>query len=432
MKLNKSESLFDFAQKLMPGGVSSPVRAFKSVGGTPIFMKSGNGAIIIDEDGNKYVDYVASWGPLILGHANRIVIEAIERTAENGTSFGACTFAEIELAKLIVEAFPSIEKVRFVNSGTEAVMSAIRVARAYTGREKIIKFDGCYHGHYDNLLVKAGSGLATFGISSSLGIPADTIQNTITLPYNNIEIVRKAFERFPTQIASIIIEPVAANMGLVLPEGNFLQQLEEICKENGTLLIFDEVITGFRLCYGGAQTIYSINPDITILGKIIGGGLPVGAYGGKKEIMDYVAPIGNVYQAGTLSGNPVAMNAGIATLKILKKKNYEQLSKITENLTTQIEKIFKELNIGIAINRIGSMFTFFFLDKKPKNFEDVMMSNTILYSKFFWALIKNGVYFPPSQFEVCFVSFAHKDNYIKKTIKAVKEAAMEIKCFLNE
>lgn len=431
MRIKRSERLFNLAQQLMPGGVSSPVRAFKSVSGTPIFIKSGNGARVIDEDGNEYVDYVASWGPLILGHANRIVIEAIKRAAENGTSFGACTISEIELAKLIIEAFPSIEKVRFVNSGTEAVMSAIRVARAFTGREKIIKFDGCYHGHYDNLLVKAGSGLATFGISSSLGIPTDAIQKTITLPYNNIEVVEKAFEKFTNQIAVVIIEPVAANMGLVLPELNFLRRLEKICRENGTLLIFDEVITGFRLCYGGAQTLYSIKPDITILGKIIGGGLPVGAYGGRKEIMDYIAPIGNVYQAGTLSGNPIAMNAGIATLKILKKKNYEQLSKVTENLANQVEEVFKDLNIGIAVNRMVSMFTCFFLNKKPKNFEDVMMSNTILYSKLFWGLLKGSVYFPPSQFEVCFVSFAHRDNDVKVTLKAVKEAGMEIKRFLK-
>jgi len=427
MKFEKSEQYYSVAKELMPGGVSSPVRAFRAVGGAPIFIKKGIGSRVIDEDDNEYIDYVGSWGPLILGHSHPAVVHAIQEAVQDGTSFGACHVSEIRLAELIKEAFPSIEKVRFVNSGTEAVMSAIRIARAFTGKEKIIKFDGCYHGHYDNLLVKAGSGLATFGLASSLGVSSEAVINTITLPYNNIEMVGKAFERFGKEIGMVIVEPVAANMGVVKPEAEFLVNLEKICKDNNALLIFDEVITGFRLCYGGAQKIYSINPDITILGKIIGGGLPVGAYGGRKEIMDLLAPVGDVYQAGTLSGNPVAMSAGIATLTSLKEMNYDKLDEMTEKLVSSVKEIFQNANIDMGINRMGSMFTCFFLHKQPRNFDDVKMANSISYAKFFWALIKNGVYFPPSQFEACFVSFAHNDEDIKRTIEAVEKAVTDIK-----
>lgn len=402
----------------MPGGVNSPVRAFKSVGGTPLFISKGKGSKIIDVDGNTYIDYVCSWGPLILGHSNPIVIKAIKEALNNGTSFGACNYSEIKLSKIITEAIPSIEKIRFVNSGTEAVMSAIRVARAFTGKTKIIKFDGCYHGHYDDLLVKAGSGLATYGVPSSKGVSPEVAKNTISLPYNDVKIIEEALEKNKNEIAAIIVEPIAGNMGVVLPENGFLTSLWKLCKEEKILLIFDEVITGFRICYGGVQNIYEIKPDLTILGKIIGGGLPIGAYGGRKEIMDLISPNGDVYQAGTLSGNPIAMAAGIATLQELKKKNYKYINDLCAELTHNLSDLIEKHNIPAALNRAGSMFTCFFLNKRPKNFEEVKKADVEKYSKFFWGLIKNNVYFPPSQFEACFISFAHNKADINKTIEA--------------
>jgi glutamate-1-semialdehyde-2,1-aminomutase len=422
MKFDKSGKLFHKAQSLMPGGVNSPVRAFKSVGGEPLYIQSGKGSHITDVDGNQFIDYVASWGPLILGHSHPQVIKAIKETALSGTSFGTCHANEILLAKLIIDAIPNIEKIRFVNSGTEAVMSAIRAARAYAGREKIIKFDGCYHGHYDNLLVKAGSGLATLGIPSSKGISAEAAKNTISLPYNDLASVEKTIQQNSNAIAAIILEPIAANMGVVLPEEGFLNGLGRLCKDYAIVLIFDEVITGFRMCYGGVQNIYNIKPDLTILGKIIGGGLPVGAYGGKKEIMQLIAPEGDVYQAGTLSGNPIAMSAGIATLSLLKKSNYKKLSKTAADLTHRLSEVFEQHHIKAVINRAGPMFTCFFLDQRPKNFNDVNAADTKLYASFFWGLIRNNVYFPPSQFEACFVSFAHTSQDIERTVQAVKRA----------
>jgi len=422
MKLTKSKRYYEEARKIMPGGVNSPVRAFKNVGGHPIFINKGRGSKIIDVDRNEYIDYVNSWGPLILGHCHPKVLKAIKSVLEEGTSFGACNRYEIELAKLIIEAIPSIEKIRFVNSGTEAVMSAIRVARAFTGRNKIIKFDGCYHGHYDDLLIKAGSGLATYGVPASKGILSEIVKNTISLPYNNIKAVEEAIEKNKDEIAAIILEPIAANMGVVLPEDGFLTGLAKLCREEKILLIFDEVITGFRICYGGVQNIYEIKPDITILGKIIGGGFPVGAYGGKKEVMDLISPEGDVYQAGTLSGNPVAMMAGIATLKILKKiKSYKKINDLCAELTHKLSDIFEENKLKVTINRAGSMFTCFFLDKRPKNFDDVKNADTNKYAKFFWGLIHNKVYFPPSQFEACFLSFAHSKSDIERTAKAVEK-----------
>lgn len=422
MRFTNSQRYYNEAKRIMPGGVNSPVRAFKSVGGNPIFINKGKGSKIIDIDQNEYIDYVNSWGPLILGHCHPKVLKAINSVLQNGTSFGACNRYEVELAKLIIEAIPSIEKIRFINSGTEAVMSAIRVARAFTGKSKIIKFDGCYHGHYDDLLVKAGSGLATYGVPASKGILAEIAKNTISLPYNNITAVEDAIEKNKNEVAAIILEPIAANMGVVLPENGFLTGLAKLCKEERILLIFDEVITGFRICYGGVQNIYEIKPDITILGKIIGGGFPVGAYGGRKEIMDLISPEGDVYQAGTLSGNPVAMIAGITTLKILKKfKSYKKINDLCAELTHKLSDIFEENKLKITINRAGSMFTCFFLDKRPKNFDDVKNADTKKYSKFFWGLINNKVYFPPSQFEACFISFAHSKSDIEKTAKAVEK-----------
>lgn len=422
MKFEKSQTFFQIAQLLMPGGVNSPVRAFKSVGGEPLYIKCGKGSKIIDIDGNEFIDYVASWGLLILGHSHPSVVKEIVKTAQTGTSFGTCHKNEIVLSQMIIEAIPSIEKIRFVNSGTEAVMSAIRVARAFTGKEKIIKFDGCYHGHYDNLLVKAGSGLATFGIPSSKGISGESAKNTVSLPYNDFHAVEKTVNQYKKEISAIILEPIAANMGVVHPEEGFLTNLSKICKVNDILLIFDEVITGFRMCYGGVQNIYEIKPDLTILGKIIGGGLPVGAYGGKKEIMALVAPEGDVYQAGTLSGNPIAMSAGIVTLKLLKKYDYNKINNLAAELSHQLSDLFEKNKIGVIINRAGSMFTCFFMGKRPKNFNDVKNADTDKYAKFFWGLLHHNVYFPPSQFEACFVSFAHTYADIKRTVIAAQKA----------
>jgi len=419
----KSRLLFARAKMRIPGGVNSPVRAFHSVGGDPRFIKSGSGCHIQDIDGKTYIDYVGSWGPLILGHCSPKVQAALQKQITLGTSFGASTQNEVILAEMIAEAIPSIEKVRFVNSGTEATMSAVRLARAFTGRHKIIKFDGCYHGHVDSLLVKAGSGVTTLGLPDSPGIIPQESNYTISIPYNNPEMIEHVLDGNRSEIAAIILEPVAGNMGTVLPTKNFLQRLRKLSREHGVLLIFDEVITGFRLAYGGAQKILKMKPDITCLGKIIGGGLPVGAYGGRREVMKWIAPEGPVYQAGTLSGNPLAVAAGIATLKELTKKgSYEKLSGMTENLVNGLRKAADDAEIPIQINSIGSMFTVFFSDSGITDLSTAKTCDTSKYSRFFHAMLKEGVYFPPSQFETSFVSLAHTMKDIQATIKAASTA----------
>lgn len=423
MKREKSEELFTRAQNLMPGGVNSPVRAFESVGLNPVFIKKASGSKIYDVDDNEYIDYVGSWGPLILGHSHPQVVEAICQAAQRGTSYGAPCEGEIELAQLISEAIPSIDRVRMVNSGTEATMSAIRLARAYTGRSKIVKFEGCYHGHADAFLLKAGSGLLTAGIPSSPGVPEAVVQDTLVARFNDLDSVKKLYQEWGREIAAVIVEPVAGNMGLVLAEPEFLQGLRSITELNGSLLIFDEVITGFRVCYGGFQNYSNITPDLTTLGKIIGGGLPVGAYGGRKEIMERVAPSGDVYQAGTLSGNPLAMAAGAATLKILKDNDwYDRLEVISYVLTTQIKTAFEEHDLYYTINRLGSMFCIFFTENDVDNYEAVMSCDTQKYAQFYRELLKEGVYLPPAQFEVSFLSCAHNLEDIDKTIAAVNRA----------
>jgi glutamate-1-semialdehyde 2,1-aminomutase len=403
--------------------VNSPVRAFRSVGGDPRFIKSGKGSRIKDVDGVSYIDYVGSWGPLILGHSPTSVRAVLQKQIPLGTSFGAPTENEVILAEMIAEAFPSIEKVRLVNSGTEATMSAIRLARAFTGRNKIIKFDGCYHGHVDNLLVKAGSGVATLGLPDSPGVHPQGSSDTISIPYNDCETIEHVLESNRAEIAAVILEPVAGNMGTVLPERGFLQRVRKLTREHGALLIFDEVITGFRLSYGGAQEILKTKPDLTCLGKIIGGGLPVGAYGGHRQIMKWVAPEGPVYQAGTLSGNPLAVAAGIATLKALKKAGtYSKLERLTTELVSGLRKASEDSEIPVQINSIGSMFTVFFAESPVTDFQTAKTSNTIRYGRFFHALLKGGIYFPPSQFETCFVSTAHTRNDIRTTIRTARDA----------
>ena len=411
-------SLFIKAQKLIPGGVNSPVRAFRSVGGIPRFIREAAGAKVIDAEGREYIDYVASWGPMILGHSHPKVVAAIREAAGRGTSYGAPTEREIEMADKIVAAFPSIEMVRMVSSGTEATMTAIRLARGYTGREMIIKFTGCYHGHADSLLVKAGSGVATLGIPGSPGIPRRLAELTLSLPYNDIEAVRDAVRRFGGELACIIVEPVAGNMGVVPPRPGFLEALREITREQGILLIFDEVITGFRVAYGGWQNLASITPDLTCLGKIIGGGLPVGALGGRREIMEHLAPTGPVYQAGTLSGNPLAMAAGIATLEILKGKSYTDLEKMTESLCSGYKDLFARKGIPVRINRVGSMFTLFFTEEEVTDFASASLSDTERFGRFFQGMLKEGIYLAPAQFEAGFVSFAHTDEDISRTLDA--------------
>ncbi|HHV15702.1 MAG TPA: glutamate-1-semialdehyde 2,1-aminomutase [Gelria sp.] len=423
MKREKSEELFARALELMPGGVNSPVRAFKSVGMNPLFIKEAQGSKIYDVDGNEYIDYVCSWGPLILGHSHPQVIEAICQAAQRGTSYGAPCEGEIELAQLISEAIPSMERVRMVNSGTEATMSAIRLARAYTGRNKILKFEGCYHGHADAFLLKAGSGLLTAGVPSSPGVPEAVVQDTLVARYNDLDSVKKLFQEWGQEIAAVIVEPIAGNMGLVPGEPEFLQGLRSITEHNGSLLIFDEVISGFRLCYGGFQNFSNIIPDITTLGKIIGGGLPVGAYGGRKEIMEQIAPSGNVYQAGTLSGNPLAMAAGATTLKILKDTDwYDRLEVITYVLTNQLKTVFEEHELYYTINRLGSMFSIFFTEKNVDNYEAVMSCDTQKYAQFYQEVLKEGIYLPPAQFEVSFLSCVHDLEDVDKTIAAVNRA----------
>jgi len=423
MDLVRSEQLFQEAQKYLPGGVDSPVRAFKAVGGTPPFIARGKGSRIYDEDGNEFIDYVCSWGPLILGHSHPQVIDALKQAAERGTSFGAPTELEITLAKMISTAIPSIEMVRFVNSGTEATMTALRLARAFTGRDKIVKFSGGYHGHADGLLVKGGSGLATLGLPSSPGVPDSYAQNTLVASYNNAEAVAQLFQSYPEEIAAVIIEPVAANMGVVPPRPGFLDSLRTLTSQSGALLIFDEVISGFRVAYGGAQTLFGITPDLTCLGKVIGGGLPVGAYGGKREIMEMMAPTGSVYQAGTLSGNPLAMTAGIETLKVLSQPGiYERLENTTSRLEEGISRVSGSLNLKLNVSRLASLLTVFFTDNPVLDYDSVSQSDTRLFGRFFQQLLFEGVYWPPSQFEAAFISAVHSEEDIDFTIEAVEKA----------
>ena len=415
----KSQVLFSKARQLMPGGVNSPVRAFRAVGGDPVFIASGKGSTLTDIDGKKYIDYVLSWGPLILGHAHPEVVEAIVQAAEAGTSFGACTPREVELAERIIEAYPSMEKVRLVNSGTEATLAALRVARAATGRDKILKFEGCYHGHGDSLLVKAGSGVATLGLPDSPGVPRALAELTVTVPFNDPAALEQAFEVHHHELAAAIIEPVVGNMGCVPPRPGFLNQLRALTQEQGTVLIFDEVMTGFRVTYGGAQKLYKVDPDMTTLGKIIGGGLPVGAYGGKASLMDLVAPAGPVYQAGTLSGNPLAVAAGLKTLEILRRPGiYERLSSLTTRLTTGLIGEAARQGVELTVNSSGSMFTAFFSPNPVNDYASAKKADTAAYGVFFRLLLEAGVYFPPSQFEAAFVSTAHSEGDVAETLQA--------------
>lgn len=425
--LAKSLSLFEEASKYIPGGVNSPVRAFKSVGLNPPFIAKGEGSKIYDVDGNCYIDYVGSWGPLILGHRHPAVVEALTECLEIGTSFGAPTAIETEIAALLVDTFPGMDMVRMVNSGTEATMSALRLARAYTKRDKIVKFEGCYHGHADHLLIKAGSGALTMGVPTSPGVPASIGNNTIVAPFNNLEILKEIFKQEGEQIAAVILEPVAGNMGCVPPEEGFLAGLRQLTKEYGTLLIFDEVMTGFRVAYGGAQILYNIEPDLTTLGKIIGGGLPVGAYGGKGEIMEMVAPQGPVYQAGTLSGNPLAMTAGLTTLRILQQPGvYEELERKSAKLEEGLKEAAQQAGITTTFNRVGSMFTSFFTGEKVVDLTTATSSNTDTFAAFFKLMLEKGVYLAPSQFEAGFVSIAHSDEDIDRTVEAAREAFQQL------
>ncbi len=411
------------ARRYMPGGVNSPVRAFKAVGGEPVFIARGEGALIYDVDGNEYIDYVASWGPLILGHIHPEVTAALQECLARGTSFGAPTELETELARTIVEAVPAVEMVRLVNSGTEAAMSALRLARGYTGRNKIVKFEGCYHGHADFLLIKAGSGALTLGVPSSPGVPASTAANTITAPYNDLDTVEKIFAQEGEEIAAVIVEPVAGNMGVVPPREGFLEGLREITRRYGSLLIFDEVMTGFRLAYGGAQELYRIEPDLTCLGKVIGGGLPVGAYGGKREIMEQVAPAGPVYQAGTLSGNPLAVTAGLATLKVLKRPGtYAELERKSALLASGLAAAAREAGLGATFNRVGSMLCIFFTDTPVVDYPSACTSDLARFAAFFRSMLEQGIYLAPSQFEAAFMSLAHTGEQIERTVEAARKA----------
>jgi len=423
-KTEQSRKLQKRAEQFIPGGVNSPVRAFRAVGGEPLYIVRGEGSHIWDADGNEYVDYIGSWGPLILGHAAPAVVEAVISAARKGTSFGASTPAEADLAELVIFAFPHMEKVRFVSSGTEATMSAIRLARAYTKRKYIVKFEGCYHGHADALLVKAGSGAATLGIPGSAGVPEEFTQFTLALPYNDICALDQAFEKFKHQIACIIVEPVVGNMGCVPPARGYLEALRAITQHDRALLIFDEVMTGFRLAYGGAQELYAIQPDLTTMGKIIGGGLPVGAYGGPSEIMDLVAPLGPVYQAGTLSGNPLAMAAGYATLSHLRdhKDIYAKLDKTAAEVVVGVATAAKDAGVTMCHNRVGSMFTWFFTEGPVTDWTSAAKSDTEAFGRFFRAMLENGIYMPPSQFEAAFLSAAHREHDVQQTIAAAKQA----------
>ncbi|AZI13876.1 glutamate-1-semialdehyde 2,1-aminomutase [Avibacterium paragallinarum] len=427
--MNQSETLFANAQKVIPGGVNSPVRAFNGVGGTPVFIDKAQGAYIFDTDGKQYIDYVGSWGPMILGHNHPAILSAVQKTAEKGLSFGAPTPLEIDLAELVCQLVPSIEMVRMVSSGTEATMSAIRLARGYTQRDKIIKFEGCYHGHSDSLLVKAGSGALTLGQPSSPGVPADFAKHTLTCEYNNIASVKHAFEQYPQDIACVIIEPVAGNMNCIPPKAGFLQQLRKLCDQYGALLIIDEVMTGFRVALGGAQQYYGVTPDLTTLGKVIGGGMPVGAFGGKKEIMQYIAPTGPVYQAGTLSGNPIAMAAGLACLTELKKAGNEQrLAQLTEKLAKGLKALADKHGIPFVVNYVGGMFGIFFTDQtEVSSYQQVMQCDAEKFKQFFHKMLEQGVYLAPSAYEAGFMSLAHSEEDIERTLQAAGNAFAAMK-----
>ena len=423
LTLSRSHALFQEAQTLLPGGVNSPVRAFRAVGGDPVFIDHAHGPYLYDVDGNRYLDYVQSWGPMILGHTHPAVVEAVVEASKRGFSFGAPTRAESELAKLVIDCVPSVEMIRFVNSGTEATMSALRLARAYTGRSKIIKFSGCYHGHADMLLVQAGSGVATMGLPDSPGVPAEATANTLTAAYNDSAAVEQLFRTYPGEIAAVIVEPVAANMGLVLPQPGFLEQLRELTQRFGALLIFDEVLTGFRVGLSCMQGRAGITPDLTCFGKIIGGGLPVGAYGGRREIMQQVAPLGPMYQAGTLSGNPLAMAAGIATLTELRKPGqHEQLERKNQLLGEGIARAIRDTHTEAQLVRIGAMFCLYFAGEPVTDYASAKRSDTARFARFFWQLLTRGVYFPPSQFETCFISLALEDEMLEETVNAIEFA----------
>lgn len=433
MKTKISKSLYKRASKVLVGGVDSPVRAFKAVGGTPLFIRKAKGSKLEDEDGNTYIDFVCSWGALILGSAHPRIVKALRDYLSRGTSYGAPTRLETELAEIITEAMPSIERIRFVNSGTEASMSALRVARAFTKRSKILKFEGCYHGHADPFLVKGGSGMVTLGVPDSAGVTKASIEDTLVAPYNNISAVKRVFEEQGSEIAAVIVEPVAANMGVVPPSENFLKDLRTITSQYGTLLIFDEVITGFRVSYGGAQTVYGIQPDMTCLGKIIGGGLPVGAYGGRAEIMNQVAPAGPVYQAGTLSGNPLTMVAGTETLRELKKRGfYQRLERISAELNSQLVEAAAETGCSIRTNRVGSMVGLFFTNQDVVDYQSAKSSNTASYRLFFHSMLNRGIYLPPSAFETIFLSASHSTKNIDEFTTAAKIAFQTVKDSASE
>ena len=421
--MTNSHELFEKAQNFIPGGVNSPVRAFRGVGGDPVFFKSGKGVILVDEDNNEYIDYVGSWGPMIVGHSHPEVIAAVQEVVAQGLGYGAPTAIETDMAELVCKLVPSVEMVRMVNSGTEATMSAIRLARGYTGRDKIVKFEGCYHGHSDSLLVKAGSGALTLGVPTSPGVPASLAEHTITLEYNNIDQVQQAFEELGDQVACIIVEPVAGNMNCIPPAAGVLEGLREICDQHGTVLIFDEVMTGFRVALGGAQEHYAVTPDLSTLGKVIGGGLPVGAFGGKKEIMSQIAPLGPVYQAGTLSGNPVSMAAGLATLKLVSAPGFHAaLSRGSERLCSGLQAAAKETGVALTTNQVGDMFGFFFSkEEKISRFSQVMQCDIDRFQKFYHGMLEEGVYLAPSAYETGFISSMHDDAVIDKTISAAQK-----------
>ncbi len=422
-----SSQLFARANQVIPGGVNSPVRAFRGVGGIPLFIKSARGCFLTDADGREYIDYVGSWGPMILGHAHPAIIAAIQDAATRGTSYGAPTELEIELAEEVIDAFPSIEKLRLTSSGTEATMSALRVARGYTGRAKIVKFEGCYHGHGDSLLVKAGSGVATLGLPDSPGVLPEVARNTITVAFNDVAALQAVFDEIGSEIAAVIIEPVVGNMGCVPPRAGYLQAVRDITAKHGAVLIFDEVMTGFRVARGGAQERYGIDPDMTTLGKIIGGGLPVGAFGGKREIIDCVAPVGPVYQAGTLSGNPLAVTAGLTQLRLLKNKDvYEHLERVTKTLVAGFAEAAAEAGVATVSNRVGSMCTMFFTNEEVVDWTTATKSDRAAFGRFFHAMLDEGVYLAPSQFEAAFVSFAHSDEIIERTIAAARKALAKV------